>query len=169
MPLFENKEVVNFPDITGISFKKIEKRYLKMLILSRTSYFIIESIFFIGFAEWILAKKNPEYTLFLYIALFLLFMASFVITILEFSKRKYTIREEDIIYKSRLITETMVTIPFSRIQHIEIKEGVFPRLFKLTAIYFFTASDSSTDLEIRGITKDKALKIKEFISQKINE
>jgi hypothetical protein len=39
----------------------------------------------------------------------------------------------------------------------------------LSSLSVYTAGDSSDDLVIKGITKKKALKIKEFITTKINE
>ena len=63
----------------------------------------------------------------------------------------------------------MTTVPFSRIQHVEIDESVFSRLFKLASISVFTAGDSSDDLVIKGLSKEKALQIKEFISTKVND
>ena len=63
----------------------------------------------------------------------------------------------------------MVTVPFSRIQHVEIDEGMFSRFFKLASLSVYTAGDSSDDLEIKGLSKEQALQIKEFISGKINE
>ena len=63
----------------------------------------------------------------------------------------------------------ITTVPFSRIQHIEIDEKPISRLFNLASISVYTAGDSSDDLEIRGLDKEKAQQIKEFISQKIDE
>ena len=97
---------------------------------------------------------------------FLLFAAFFII---GFSKRKYALRDRDISYKSGILFKSITTVPFIRIQHIEIDESPFSRFFNLAAISIYTAGDSSDDLGIKGVTKKEALEIKEFISQKINE
>ena len=89
--------------------------------------------------------------------------------IFRFSKRKYALREKDISYKSGLFVHKITTVPFSRIQHVEIDEKPVSRIFGLSSLSVFTAGDSSDDLEIKGITKEEAQQIKEFISHKINE
>ena len=60
------------------------------------------------------------------------------------------------------------TVPFNRIQHIEINQGPFSRFFDLATLSIFTAGNSSHDLKIRGIKISEAEKIKEFISSKID-
>ena len=52
---------------------------------------------------------------------------------------------------------------------VEIDEKPISRIFGLSSISVYTAGDSSDDLEIKGIKKETALQIKEFISSKINE
>ena len=81
----------------------------------------------------------------------------------------YVVRDKDISYKAGLFTKKITTVPFSRIQHVEIDEKPISRIFNLASISVFTAGDSSDDLEIKGINKEKALQIKEFISTKIDE
>jgi membrane protein YdbS with pleckstrin-like domain len=63
----------------------------------------------------------------------------------------------------------MTTVPFSRIQHVEIDEKPISRLFGLSSLSVYTAGDSSNDLDVTGIKNEEALRIKEFISSKINE
>ncbi len=165
---FQNNEIINLPDITEITFTRIEKKYLKVILLSTFCYFLIISLLFFVFIEKVITKKMPEYTGVFYFVFILFIISVFILLIIGFPKRKFAIRDKDISYKSGVFIEKMVTVPFSRIQHIEIEEGIFSRLFKLATISVFTAGDSSDDLEIKGITKEKALQIKEFISQKIN-
>ncbi|SNR15084.1 PH domain-containing protein [Tenacibaculum jejuense] len=167
---FQNNEVINFPDISNVTFKSIEKRYLKVLLLSAFSYILFIVLGSVLFLEKVIRKKEEGFPFYIiYISLIVLTILYILNIILGFPKRKYVIREQDITYKSGFITRTMVTVPFSRIQHVEIDEGIFSRIFKLASLSVYTAGDSSDDLEIRGLSKDQALKIKEFISSKINE
>ena len=85
-----------------------------------------------------------------------------------FSRRKYVLRDKDVTYKSGVLIKKITTVPFSRIQHVEISEAPISRLFKLASLNVFTAGDSSNDLVIKGIKKEEALKIKEFINLQIN-
>lgn len=166
---FNNDEIVDFPDISEITFKNIEKRYLKVALLSLFSYFIILVPGVIIFTEKFLREKEPDLPIYIYTLLVLLIILFTVNILLNFPKRKYVVRDKDLSYKSGYFTRKMVTVPFSRIQHVEIDEGMFSRIFKLATLSVYTAGDSSDDLEIKGLSKEKALQIKEFISSKINE
>ncbi len=166
---FQNNEVTNFPHISSITFTRIEKSYLKVAILSVFSYVIVIGALLVLFIETVLKKKNPETPLYLYLLMAIIAFFILLNLILGFPKRKYAVRDKDVTYKRGFLTRKMVTVPFSRIQHVQINEGVFSRFFKLASLKVYTAGDSSDDLEIKGLTKERAIEIKEFISSKINE
>lgn len=165
---FSNIEILQLPDISKLTFKRIHKDYLKVLILTTLT------IFSILFLTLFLLETNVEeigefvylnYLYFLLVSLFLLLIIAFGI---GFSRRKYVLRDKDITYKSGVLIKNLTTVPFSRIQHVEINEAPISRIFKLASLNIFTAGDSSNDLVIKGIKKEEALKIKEFINQQIN-
>ncbi|WP_299681888.1 PH domain-containing protein [uncultured Tenacibaculum sp.] len=166
---FQNNEVNNFPDISSVTFTRIEKSYFKVALLSVFSYFLVIVPVLILFLEKVIRKKEPDFPFYLYILILLIIVVYMLNLILGFPKRQYVVRDKDLTYKSGFLTRKMVTVPFSRIQHVEIDEGMFSRLFKLATLSVYTAGDSSDDLEIKGLTKEKAIQIKEFISSKINE
>ena len=83
-------------------------------------------------------------------------------------KRKYAVREKDISYEKGILFRSLTTVPFNRIQHVEIDEGPISRLFGLVSLSVFTAGDSSDDLKVSGLLKEEAKQIKEFISNKID-
>ncbi|MDD7914357.1 PH domain-containing protein [Polaribacter ponticola] len=107
--------------------------------------------------------------IYIYLGFVVLFIYGLLHLLFGLPKRMYAIREKDISYKSGLWVKKMTTVPFSRIQHVETDEKPISRLFGLASLSVYTAGDSSDDLEINGITRETALKIKEFISFKINE
>lgn len=169
MNSFINDLVEELPDISKIAFKSINKNYLKVILLNTVLTF---GVLFVGLfllITFVLAEEIPEYTSYLYIPLIIVFLLFATFFIIGFSKRKYAVRDKDISYKRGIIFKSITTVPFARIQHIEINESPFSRLFNLASISIYTAGDSSDDLGIKGITKKEALEIKEFISQKINE
>jgi membrane protein YdbS with pleckstrin-like domain len=165
---FSNIEILQLPDISKITFKRIHKDYLKVLILT------ILAIFSVLFLALFLLEKNVEeiasipYIMYVYFLLLLLFVVLISAFIVGFFRRKYALREKDLTYKSGVFIKTITTVPFSRIQHVEISEAPISRLFKLASLNVFTAGDSSNDLVIKGIKKEEALKIKEFINQQIH-
>ena len=166
---FQNNLTTSFPDITKIEFQKIDKSYFKVICINFFLVFIPLLVGLILLNQLVLSDEVNEYILAIYLFFLSFFCFIFVYLILSFPKRKYALREKDISYKSGLFVKKLTTVPFSRVQHIEIDEKPISRIFGLSSLSVYTAGDSSNDLEIKGIKKDTALQIKEFISTKINE
>lgn len=166
---FENFEVNDFPDITTIDFKSIQKKYFRVIVFNILIVFLIVFLALFFLIKFKLQEEIPEYISYFYILYFIVFPYVLLISFFGFKKRKYAVREKDISYKSGFFFKKVTTVPFSRIQHIEVEEGVFSRIYNLASLSVYTAGDSSDDLDIGGLNKEEALKIKEFISQKINE
>jgi membrane protein YdbS with pleckstrin-like domain len=167
--MFENEPVSDFPNITEIIFKSISKKYFKVILLKASFLFCIILIGLILADYFNLFEKLDGYFNLFYGVFMVVFSFVLLLNVLGFKKRKYAIREKDISYKSGIFYKKLTTVPFSRVQHIEIDEKPISRLFGLASLSVYTAGDSSDDLVIRGITKEIASQIKEFISTKINE
>jgi len=165
---FSNIEILQLPDISKVVFKRIHKDYLKVVLFS------VLTLFSILFLAVFLLERNVEeigdfpYINYLYLIFIVLFIVVIMAFVIGFSRRKYALREKDVTYKSGVLIRKITTVPFSRIQHVEISEAPISRIFKLASLNVFTAGDSSNDLVIKGIKKEEALKIKEFINQQIH-
>jgi membrane protein YdbS with pleckstrin-like domain len=79
------------------------------------------------------------------------------------------VRENDISFKKGIITFKLTTVPFNRIQHVEVNQGVLAKLFKLSSLKLFTAGGNASDLSIYGLPQDVAQNLKAFLSEKISE
>lgn len=164
---FENIAIHDFPALEEVSFLPVEKKYLKVLILSNFFFFLILFLvlYLVDFYQLV---SNQEVINYAYILLSVVFIYSATIIIVGFKKRKYLVRERDISYKKGVFFRKITTVPFQRIQHIEIDQGPVSRFFNLVSISIYTAGDSSDDLKIKGLDANKASQIKEFITQKID-
>jgi len=157
------------PKIKNIEFKSIHKNYLKVIFLNISLFLLIIVAAFT--ALYIKSAKfhNEINITYIISSLTLFFGLIMIYYYIGFSRRKYALREKDILYKNGVLIKTITTVPFNRIQHIEIDEGLFSRMFKLASVDIFTAGNQGTDLSIKGISKEKAEKIKEYITSIINE
>jgi hypothetical protein len=165
---FQNLQVHSFPDISEIAFEAIHKKYLKVILFNTILFFLI---FYIGLTVAVYLdafKEISQYTYLFYLGITIVFSLVLLTRFIGFKKRKYAIRDKDISYKCGIFFKSLTTVPFNRIQHIEIDEGPISRFFGLSKLNVFTAGDSSDDLEISGLLQEDALKIKEFISTKID-
>lgn len=164
---FQNIAITSFPTISKIEFKPIEKQYLNVILIN---VFIVFLLLFsvVIFIDYKNIFEINEHSLWLYVAVSIVFMYVLFIKVVGFKKRKFAVREKDISYKKGVFYKNLTTVPFNRIQHVEIDEGPISRYFKLVSLSVFTAGDSSDDLKINGISKEEATQIKEFISTKID-
>ena len=161
-------ELETLPKIEELKFIPIDRNYLKV---SRISSFIF--LFVIGVAGFLILYFNEEANSLTYLIVggaYLVFSISSQIMItLGFKKKKYALREKDIVYSKGLIWSVRTAIPFNRIQHAEIKQGPIDRKFNLSSLKVFTAGGQSSDLVIPGLPGEKAQQLKDFVLGKTAE
>ncbi|CAI8173269.1 MAG: Uncharacterised protein [Polaribacter sp. SA4-10] len=164
---FQNIVVSSFPNILEVEFKYINRKYLKVILINITFVYLslLAAVFFLEYKN-ILGLEEVAFWLFLFITI--LFIYTIFIKIIGFKRRKFLVREKDISYKKGVFYKKITTVPFNRIQHVEIDQGPISRFFNLASLSVFTAGDSSDDLKVNGLLKDEAQQIKEYISNQID-
>lgn len=75
----------------------------------------------------------------------------------------YALREKDISFKSGWLYRSMTTVPFNRVQHCDLKQGILDRRFGLSKLTIYTAGGQSTDLMIPGLLPETAERLKAYI------
>ena len=117
-------------------------------------------------ACWIIAIAQPDIYPYGFIAagLITLFAGGMVLyNGYAYHFMGYAIREKDITYKSGWLWKSMVTVPFNRVQHCDLRQGILDRRYGLSKLTIYTAGGQSTDLMIPGLLPDTAEKLKTFI------
>ena len=99
----------------------------------------------------------------------LIFVLRFVLVILGFPKKGYLLREQDISFRSGLLVYKLTTIPFNRIQHVEVSQNMIEKSFELSRVKVFTAGGSVSDLSIPGLLPEKAHQIEAFLLSKVSQ
>ncbi|MGJ8549982.1 PH domain-containing protein [Winogradskyella wichelsiae] len=158
----------DLPNIKEAVLKPISKTYLKIITLNKLAFYslILSAVFGLKF----FIKKDDFQNNFwlVFIGVILICIINFIISILAFQKRKYAIRAHDVIYAKGLIVHSMITVPISRIQHVEESRSWLARSFGLATLKIFTAGESGSDLIINGLPHLEAIQIKDIISAKVN-
>jgi hypothetical protein len=98
--IFQNDVVASLPNIIEIEFKKIDKSYLKVILINFFLFFIPLFIGLILLHQLTFSEEILPYVVYIYSGFLFLFGYIFLYLILSFSKRKYAIREKDISYKT---------------------------------------------------------------------
>lgn len=92
-----------------------------------------------------------------------LFVWRSVLVILGFPKKGYLLRKHDVSYRSGLLFYKLTTIPFNRVQHVEVSQNIIEKVIGLSRVKIFTAGGSVSDLSIPGLLPDKAHQIESFL------
>ncbi len=85
-----------------------------------------------------------------------------------FDNQGYILRDTDISYRTGWLVESVSSVPFGRVQHVETVQRFQDKLLGLGRVSVYTAGGSSDDLSIRGIPYERSLQIKEFILNRIS-
>jgi membrane protein YdbS with pleckstrin-like domain len=168
--VFSNSVILpeNLPAIEDAGFNPVDPKYLKLLYFNHLIAALVFGLSLLGF---LLMTKDqiPGFILWISAGLFVGIMVySLVITRLSFSKRGYLIRERDIAYQRGLIRYKLTSIPFNRIQHVELIQSLIAKRMGLATIKVYTAGSSSDDLEIPGLPLGVAGQIREYLTGKIS-
>jgi hypothetical protein len=172
MAMFENESIavssLASTSINDIVFTPISKKYLYVLVLNNTlQYIVLASLIFIANywrVEPFIALKFQ-----IFVVLILYVFLHSTLSILEFKKRKYALRTHDISFKQGVLTNSLTTVPLSRIQHLDITQGILSRFFGLANLKLFTAGADGSDMVIKGLLLAEAEKLKEHLTAQINE
>jgi membrane protein YdbS with pleckstrin-like domain len=167
---FSNSVILpeSLPAIELAAFNPIDPKYLKLLYFN----YLIATLFMgLLAAGFIIISKDgmpgiiPWGAAGLVAAILAL---SVVITRMSFPTRGYLIRERDIAYQRGLIRYKLTSIPFNRIQHVELIQSAIARRMGLATIKVYTAGSSSDDLVIPGLPLETATQVREFLTGKIS-
>lgn len=163
----ETLDINSLPKFEEVNFSHLNKNYIKVVYINIA---IVLFLLAIGIGALIYFNEELQDTLsysifgISYAVFALILFFGFVTSV---KRRAFAIREKDILYKRGLLATTTTMMPFNRIQHVAMHEGVFSRIFQLAQIQIFTAGGSTSDVKISGIEKEKAESIKELLMQKI--
>lgn len=164
----EQLELDTIPSIDTVNLTPVSSNFFKIILFNWTLVFSVISTAF-NFIYYF-ADESPFHGYYLEISFAILCVYLFFLTIsfLALKKRKYALREKDIIYSKGLVIYTITAVPISRIQHVEQSRSFLERQFNLATLKLFTAGDSGSDLSIRGLTYNDAKIINDFISSKVS-
>ena len=166
--LFDNKQVdtEELPKVEKLIFIPLEKQYLKVSIITS----LIVWLFVFGGAITLYIFQGSNFPQALKMAfpiiIVFIFLVRQIYIVMGFHKKAYALRKKDIIYRTGLIWQKEITLPFNRVQHCEVNQGPLERIFNLSNLHVFTAGGSSSDLSIPGIDLITANELKAFIVKK---
>lgn len=160
-------DLSQLPKIEEISYMPVEKKYVNVLFIKYFVSCIIPLI-----ATLTVGFVVPEYRIeFLSVSGFflLLLITMMLLTRKIYAFRGYALRENDVCQRRGIILNKYISVPFRRIQHISVEQGLFSRWFGLASLNVYSAAGTKNDFSLSGITKERADEMKHFILEKIKD
>ena len=150
--------------------KQVDSKYKWKLFLIGELSILFSLAFF--YVIWSLDGELPEWTLAALMAVMLVFtVICWLWSKWTYRFFKYEIGSENFRRESGVIYKKYTTIPYSRIQNIDINRGIFDRILGLSCVSIQTAGSSNpyivSEGEIPGLPVQVAEQIKEELIQKI--
>lgn len=163
----ETVDITRLPRFEQVSFLALKKSYWKVVLINLAIVFLLMAIG-LGLAllkikELVVYQLEISSAFGLFVVIFIFF--SYV----SYKKKGFAFREQDVLFKYGIIATSTIVIPYNRIQHVALHEGVISRYFGLAKIEIFTAGGRSSDIEIPGIQKEQAENIKQLLMGKIQK
>jgi membrane protein YdbS with pleckstrin-like domain len=161
--LFKNSQldIRLLPAVEDLEIVLLEPNYKKVrYIMSTMIAFVIIA------ASWTFVSIQPDFMEFVQVPASIITLLAFWFIIyngISFHYMGYALREKDISFQSGWLWKSMTTVPFNRVQHCDIRQGLIDRQFGLSKLTIYTAGGQSADLMIPGLLPDTAEKIKSYI------
>ena len=163
----ETIDTLLLPRFEDVQLTPLHPSYLKIIWFNIALIFVIIAIA-AGICFYYIKDLQP-YRLAISGGYMFLVLFTIVIYVISFRNRGFAFRAHDVIYRSGAIATTTTIIPYSRVQHVAVHEGLVSRNLGLAAVEVFTAGGNNSDIRIPGIRKEHAEKIKHLIMGKINQ
>ena len=167
MENFTNQKIQtdDFPAYQEVELTPLEPNYWKVVLINSLLFLVF---FGIGIALYFYYQPEISSPYLIVTGMYIIFCIVYlVIKFFGFKSKKYAFREHDVIYQSGFITTSTSVIPYNRAQHVTLFEGFISKQFDLAKVGIFTAGGKGSDIEIPGIQKEEAERIKTLLTAKI--
>lgn len=166
---FTNQPIAtaDLPRYETVTIKPVDLSYWYVILIN----VILVTIFIGGaaaFSLFAIVDSNP--VVWTVLCVWVGFMiVQLIVRRFAFRKRGYAVRERDVIYRRGVLSTITTIVPFNRIQHVSINEGVISRQLGLAQIQVFTAGGTAANLSISGLPKNEAERVKAYIMGRISQ
>jgi len=169
MEAFTNEplDLDQLPKHETISLHSLHASYWNVVLIKTTIVFLILAILAVLAIAYL--DETAQYQSLIWSVYAFLLVVVLFISRLAFHKNAFSFRNHDVIFRHGLIATNTMVVPYNRIQHVALHEGLIERWFGLAKVEIFTAGGTASDLEIPGIEKSQAEDIKQLLMGKIQK
>jgi membrane protein YdbS with pleckstrin-like domain len=163
----ETIDTTQLPKFEEVVFSKLHASYWKINLIQIAVFILIVSIGVVAALSTV--EELQPFQMQICIGVAMLFLLILLFSRIGYIKKGFAFRNHDVLFKHCFIATNTIVIPYNRIQHVALHEGIISRFFGLAKIEIFTAGGNSSDIEIPGIEKEQAENIKQLLMGKIQK
>lgn len=163
-------EILGDEVILGMEYP-CDPRYVRMRRWANLAGTMTQSVVFVVFIAFILTFIGWTSQRFLMAGLFVVLFVtlrliwSIIWPRLDYQHRFYYLDEDGIHVREGVWWCVSITVPYSRIQHIDVGQGPFERQFELGHLLIHTAGTFNAEVAVVGLEWERAGRLKHFLLQ----
>ncbi|MBG6062642.1 membrane protein YdbS with pleckstrin-like domain [Flavobacterium sp. CG_9.1] len=159
----------HLPKFEEVAFTGLHPKYFKVVLINLL--IVISILILVPSLVSVLKPELFSGRIWMILGILLPIISTLIIvfSIIGFKKKGFAFRNHDVLFRHGVIATNTIVIPYNRVQHVALHEGLVSRYFGLAKIEIFTAGGSSSDIEIPGIEKEQAENIKQLLMGKIQK
>jgi hypothetical protein len=81
----------------------------------------------------------------------------------------FFVEDDELYIKRGIFTITTTMVPYSRLQHIDVEQSIFDRMFGLSKVVLHTAGSKNDNLTIPGLPTEFAEELRDKLKAEIKE
>jgi uncharacterized protein len=82
---------------------------------------------------------------------------------LEYRHARYMIDDDGLQVRAGVLTRIVTSIPRSRVQHVDLAQGVWERRYGLATLVIHTAASASSATYLKGVSRQTAEEIRNYL------
>lgn len=85
----------------------------------------------------------------------------------RYRRKGYATTHDRLRYAQGWLRHSDTVVPFGRVQHIDVKQGLVERWFGLATLIVHTAGTHNASVAVPGLARDRAVEVREVIAARI--
>jgi len=170
--MWQNTQITpeDLPQLIDTDYIKIDKKYLAVTMTWRIILIIILGATLAMSVETLLSIPDfPKVAItVLHVCYGLLYILLILFGYQSVIHQGYLLRQKDLSYQNGWITRRETSVPYNRIQHVEVSQGLIERWLGIGRVKVFTAGGSSSDIQIPGLRLNTANNIRTYLLSQIS-
>lgn len=134
--------------------------FIRTILLS--GFFVVINLIFLNALNIHLPINGWFITVFIFVAGTVI---SITAPFIKFNYWQFEIRQFELYIEHGFYNNIKTVAPFKRIQHLEVQQNAFERIFDLSKLVIYTAGTRGADIIIPGLPYDYAIKLRDSLKE----